>query len=138
MSTTNITVPHGWRPTYDTCHEVSPICPVKATTLGYYPSLGFNIFFAVGYALAAVVTLSIGVWKRTWGFSIAVTAGCILECVGKQAPHSSSRKRVRQQPPSPSHANERQATSAARASQPTRGTTARSKPRSSPSSSARR
>ncbi|AEO67493.1 uncharacterized protein THITE_2116369 [Thermothielavioides terrestris NRRL 8126] len=81
MSTTT-TIPPGWRPTYETCHEVSVLCPVKATTLGYYPNRGLNIFFAVAYALAAVVTLIFGVWKRTWGFSIAVTAGCILECVG--------------------------------------------------------
>ncbi|KAJ4285984.1 hypothetical protein N0V88_008171 [Collariella sp. IMI 366227] len=81
MSTPS-TPPPGWRPTFDTCTEVSLYCPVKATTLGYSPNRGLNIFFAVAYALAAVVTIVPGVWKRTWGFSIAVAAGCILECVG--------------------------------------------------------
>ena len=81
MTTTN-TVPAGWRPTYETCVEVSPYCPVKATTLGYFPNQGVNIFLALGYGLAALVTIAIGVWKRTWGYSIAVGAGCILECVG--------------------------------------------------------
>lgn len=71
------------RPSFNTCTEVSVYCPVRATTLGYYPNEGLNIFIAVGYGLAAIVTLVIGVWKRTWGFSIAVGAGCILECVGK-------------------------------------------------------
>lgn len=81
MSTPS-TPPPGWRPTFDTCTDVSPYCPVQATTLGYSPNRGLNIFFAVGYAVAAVATIVPGVWKRTWGFSIAVAAGCILECVG--------------------------------------------------------
>ncbi|KAK4117943.1 RTA1 like protein [Parathielavia appendiculata] len=74
--------PPGWRPSYETCPEVSVYCPVKATTLGYYPNQGVNIFLAIGFGLAALITLVIGVWKRTWGFSIAVAAGCALECVG--------------------------------------------------------
>ncbi|KAK3904174.1 RTA1 like protein [Staphylotrichum tortipilum] len=74
---TNIT-----RPSFDWCTEVSLDCPVKATTLGYYPNKGVNIFVALGFGLAALVTIAMGVWKRTWGFSAAVAAGCILECVG--------------------------------------------------------
>ena len=70
------------RPSFNTCTEVSLYCPVRATTLGYYPNEGLNIFLAIGYGLAAIVTLVFGVWKRTWGFSIAVGAGCLLECVG--------------------------------------------------------
>ncbi|KAK4158876.1 RTA1 like protein [Cladorrhinum sp. PSN259] len=69
-------------PSYETCDKVSAYCPVKATTLGYFPNEGVNIFLAIGYGVAALVTLVTGVWKRTWGFSIAVFAGCALECVG--------------------------------------------------------
>ncbi|KAK4247463.1 RTA1 like protein [Corynascus novoguineensis] len=76
------TPPPGWRPSYDTCDEVSQLCPVQATTLGYFPNEGVNIFLAIGYALAAIITLVIGVWKKTWGYSIAVGAGCILEFAG--------------------------------------------------------
>ncbi|KAL2185775.1 RTA1 like protein [Thermothelomyces heterothallicus CBS 203.75] len=76
------TPPPGWRPTYDTCHEVSQLCPVQATTLGYYPNDGVNIFLAIAYGLAALVTIVIGIWKRTWGYSLAVGAGCILEFAG--------------------------------------------------------
>ncbi|KAL2163856.1 hypothetical protein VTH06DRAFT_5915 [Thermothelomyces fergusii] len=76
------TLPPGWRPTYETCDEVSQLCPVQATTLGYYPNEGVNIFLAIAYGLAALVTLVIGVWKRTWGYSLAVGAGCILEFAG--------------------------------------------------------
>ncbi|KAK4224294.1 sphingoid long-chain base transporter RSB1 [Podospora fimiseda] len=72
----------GFYPTYETCNEVSAYCPVKATTLGYFPNEGVNIFLTIGYGLAALITLVTGVWKRTWGFSIAVFAGCALECVG--------------------------------------------------------
>ncbi|KAK4185231.1 RTA1 like protein-domain-containing protein [Podospora australis] len=79
-STTGL--PPGFYPSYDTCDSVSPICPVKATTLGYFPNEGVNIFLAIGFGVAALITLVTGIWKRTWGFSIAVAAGCILECVG--------------------------------------------------------
>ena len=65
------------------CTEVSVRCPVSATTLGYYPNLGVNAFLAVAFGLAAITTLSFGVWKRTWGYSLAIGAGCILECAGK-------------------------------------------------------
>lgn len=68
---------------FQDCTEVSPYCPVQATTLGYYPNEGVNIFLALGYGIAAIVTIVLGVWKRTWGYSTAVAAGSILECVGK-------------------------------------------------------
>ncbi|KAK4149337.1 RTA1 like protein [Chaetomidium leptoderma] len=76
------TPPAGFRPSYETCTEPGPFCPIQATTLGYYPNQGVNIFLAIGYGLAALITIVTGVWKRTWGFSIAVAAGCALECVG--------------------------------------------------------
>ncbi|KAK5659338.1 hypothetical protein OQA88_1431 [Cercophora sp. LCS_1] len=69
-------------PSYETCDQVSAICPVKATTLGYYPIEGLNAFFAAGFGLATLVALGVGVWKRTWGYSIAVAAGCLLETAG--------------------------------------------------------
>ncbi|KAH8692731.1 putative RTA1 domain protein [Talaromyces proteolyticus] len=66
----------------DTCTEVSIYCPVSATTLGYYPNLGANVFFTVAYALCALITVAIGLWKRTWAFGIVVGAGFILETCG--------------------------------------------------------
>lgn len=76
-------LPPGFYPSYETCSEVSLYCPVEATTLGYFPVKGLNIFLAIAYGLAAALTLGVGVWKRTWGFSLAVASGCALECVGK-------------------------------------------------------
>jgi hypothetical protein len=64
------------------CTEVSPQCPVKATTMGYYPNKGVNIFIAICFAVAAAVTLAIGIRKRTWSFMIFIAAGCILELAG--------------------------------------------------------
>ncbi|KAK1753750.1 RTA1 like protein [Echria macrotheca] len=72
----------AFRPTYETCKEVSPFCPIKATTIGYAPNLGVNAFAAAIFGLATLLTLSTGIWKRTWGFSLAVAAGCTLETAG--------------------------------------------------------
>ncbi|KAK3343261.1 RTA1 like protein-domain-containing protein [Neurospora tetraspora] len=74
-----------FHPGYDTCTKVTAICRVEYTTLGYYPNEGVNIFLAIGFGLCAILTLGIGIWKRTWGYSIAITAGCILECAGYAA-----------------------------------------------------
>ncbi|KAK1777210.1 RTA1-domain-containing protein [Copromyces sp. CBS 386.78] len=71
-----------FHPGYDTCTKVTAICRVEYTPLGYYPNQGVNIFLAIAFGLCAIGTLAIGVWKKTWGYSIAITAGCILECAG--------------------------------------------------------
>jgi len=81
--------PPRFRPSYSTCFEVSDFCPIKATTIGYAPNLGVNAFAAAVFALAALSTLVIGIWKRTWGFSLAVAIGCILEAAGLYFEHLS-------------------------------------------------
>lgn len=58
-------------------------CDVDTTILGYRPIEGVNFFLAIAFALCALATLVIGIWKRTWSFSIAVGVGCALECVGR-------------------------------------------------------
>ncbi|CAJ2512204.1 Uu.00g052190.m01.CDS01 [Anthostomella pinea] len=65
-----------------TCTEVTLACPVEATVLGYYPNLGINIFFAAAFGLCLLGLIGVGAWKRTWGYSIALTAGCALEFAG--------------------------------------------------------
>ncbi|RKU47147.1 hypothetical protein DL546_006404 [Coniochaeta pulveracea] len=67
---------------YEDCTEVSPQCPVKATTLGYYPNKGVNVFIAICFIAVALATLTVGIRKRTWTFMVFVTAGCILEFAG--------------------------------------------------------
>ena len=70
------------------CTEVSAQCPVAATTLGYYPNLGINIFFAVGFGiatLALLVVLAAGRVPRTWAYSCFIAAGAALELAGYAA-----------------------------------------------------
>ncbi|KAI0120368.1 RTA1-domain-containing protein [Hypoxylon sp. NC0597] len=64
------------------CTEVGPLCPVSATVLGYYPNLGVNAFLAAAFGLCMIGLVGTGIWKRTWGYSAALTAGCILEFAG--------------------------------------------------------
>lgn len=68
---------------YDVCTQVTPQCPVTDTTLGYYPNLGANIFFAVMFGLCTLVTFTVGVTRKTWTFAFAVTAGFAMETVGE-------------------------------------------------------
>ncbi|KAK0636647.1 RTA1 like protein-domain-containing protein [Bombardia bombarda] len=67
---------------YYLCNEVSPVCPVEATTLGYFPNKGINCFFAVGFGLAGLAALVLGTWTRTWSYMAFVAAGCTLELAG--------------------------------------------------------
>ncbi|KAI0844193.1 RTA1-domain-containing protein [Daldinia vernicosa] len=67
---------------FRSCTEVGPYCPVQATVLGYYPNLGVNAFLAAAFGLCIIGLVVTGIWKRTWGYSTALTAGCILEFAG--------------------------------------------------------
>ncbi|KAL5440957.1 hypothetical protein PMIN07_006835 [Paraphaeosphaeria minitans] len=69
-------------PSYNTCHKVSPECPVAATTYGYYPDLGPNAFFLALFATLFVATLAIGVWSKTWTYTLALGGGTLLEALG--------------------------------------------------------
>ena len=77
MVVSNVTTPR-----FFTCTEVSPQCPVQATTLGYYPIKGVNIFFAAGFGLAGLATIVCGTWKKTWTYMAFIAIGCILELAG--------------------------------------------------------
>ncbi|OTA69095.1 RTA1-domain-containing protein [Hypoxylon sp. EC38] len=80
MSTNSTGPPE--RISFKHCTEVGPLCPVSATVLGYYPNLGVNAFLAAAFGLCMIGLVSTGIWKRTWGYSAALTAGCILEFAG--------------------------------------------------------
>lgn len=64
------------------CTEVSELCPVKYTTLGYYPNKPLNIFCSAAFGVALIIQLVFGVWKRTWAFTGFIVAGCALEMAG--------------------------------------------------------
>ncbi|KAK0715493.1 RTA1 like protein-domain-containing protein [Lasiosphaeris hirsuta] len=75
----------SFRDFYYSCGEVSLYCPVQATTLGYYPNKGINIFFALAFGLTGLAALTAGIWKKTWSFTAFVTTGCMLELAGYAA-----------------------------------------------------
>ncbi|KAJ5606625.1 hypothetical protein N7510_009406 [Penicillium lagena] len=69
-------------PSYADCFQVSPECPVEATTYGYYPNLGANIFFTVFFGLVGVCQVGLGLYFRTWTFSTALCIGALMEMAG--------------------------------------------------------
>ncbi|CAK7564862.1 MAG: hypothetical protein SEPTF4163_002765 [Sporothrix epigloea] len=83
-SSTNVTA-HPFKD----CVEVSDACPVSATTLGYYPNVGINTFFAIGFGIATaalLIPLFFGLFKRrTWAYSSFIAAGAALELAGYAA-----------------------------------------------------
>lgn len=64
------------------CTEVTPQCPAIATTYGYYPILSVNAFFLALFGLCCLATLIIGVWTKTWTYTIALGIGTLLETAG--------------------------------------------------------
>ncbi|KAL7804700.1 RTA1 like domain-containing protein [Trichoderma aethiopicum] len=64
------------------CTEVSAMCPVEATVLGYYPNLGSGIFFALVFGILTVASLVLGVWKKTYTYAIGLSIGLLLEMLG--------------------------------------------------------
>ncbi|PYH79216.1 RTA1 like protein [Aspergillus uvarum CBS 121591] len=67
---------------YSTCEKVSLECPVEATTYGYYPNLGGNIFFAIFYGILGVFQLGFGIYFRSWTLTIAMVIGAFMELAG--------------------------------------------------------
>ncbi|KAI5463493.1 RTA1 like protein-domain-containing protein [Mariannaea sp. PMI_226] len=67
---------------FDACTEVSADCPVEATVLGYIPNLGSSVFFSIGFGLLLLTSLTLGIWKRTWTYCVALSLGLLLECLG--------------------------------------------------------
>lgn len=74
--------PGDLRASFKSCEEVSLLCPIEATVLGYAPNLGASIFFTVAFGIVAIATIAIGVRAKTWTFMAALSLGCILETLG--------------------------------------------------------
>lgn len=75
------------------CTEVSALCPVEATVLGYYPNLGSGVFFTIAFGLCMMASGVFGVWKRTWTYGVALTLGILLEALGMFFAHIMERGR---------------------------------------------
>ncbi|KAE8354034.1 RTA1 like protein-domain-containing protein [Aspergillus coremiiformis] len=67
---------------FQTCTEVTALCPVQATTYGYYPNYGGNIFFAVFYGICGLFQLGFGIYFRSWTLMLALAVGTFLEMAG--------------------------------------------------------
>ncbi|CEH15378.1 hypothetical protein CBOM_03695 [Ceraceosorus bombacis] len=67
---------------YDTCTQVSPDCPVSASTNGYAPNFGGNLFFAIVFGLCLLLQFILGIKYRTWTWWAAMVSGLVLELAG--------------------------------------------------------
>lgn len=64
------------------CYHLTAECTVEASVYGYLPNLGANSFFAVVFAILALIQIIEFVRWKTWSFGIVVTIGCIFETIG--------------------------------------------------------
>lgn len=69
-------------PSIRDCTEVSPLCPVEATTYGYYPVLGVNATLCAVFGLLGLLQLALALLTRVRAYSIVIACGCLLECLG--------------------------------------------------------
>ncbi|GAM88480.1 hypothetical protein ANO11243_065130 [Dothideomycetidae sp. 11243] len=67
---------------FNNCTEITPLCPVEATTYGYYPNYGLDMTLLVFFAVCAIAQILFGFWHRSWTFMIAIAGGAIMEAVG--------------------------------------------------------
>lgn len=72
----------GFRPSYKTCFEVSQICPVAATTYGYIPDLGANVFFTVYFGILLIASVVLGFRTKTWSYTAFLGVGLLGETLG--------------------------------------------------------
>lgn len=69
-------------PTYDTCDEVSELCPVEASTYGDYFTLGACAFFVGIYGTLLVAQAYLGWRSKAWAFVAWLAAGTAFELMG--------------------------------------------------------
>ena len=70
------------RADYKNCTEISPECPLWATTYGYYPSLAASIAFIIIFGLCCILQLVLGFRYKTYPYMIAAVIGTFGEAVG--------------------------------------------------------
>lgn len=69
-------------PRHGICTQVTPECPVEATTYGYYPNFSVNTFFVALFGLLLILQIIFGISRRTWTYLVVVSIGCLGECIG--------------------------------------------------------
>ncbi|OQO04791.1 hypothetical protein B0A48_09715 [Cryoendolithus antarcticus] len=48
----------------------------------YIPSMAGNTFYVAIFGLVLLAQLGLGIWKKTWGFMVAISSGVLLEIIG--------------------------------------------------------
>ena len=71
---------------FENCTHITADCPSSATTFGYKPNLAVNTILLAIFAVCAIAQLYLGLRHRVRGYSIATTAGCLLEVIGYGGP----------------------------------------------------
>ncbi|MAD82233.1 MAG: hypothetical protein CL912_04660 [Deltaproteobacteria bacterium] len=68
----------------DDCNFVSPTCLVEDTVYGYTPNLGGNAFYAIVFAICALIQFYyiFRFWRAWKTFSVLTFIGCCGECCG--------------------------------------------------------
>ncbi|CAO1620471.1 unnamed protein product [Sympodiomycopsis kandeliae] len=64
------------------CVEVTPQCPVSASTYGYEPSQGASLAFLAVFGLCTILQLIQGLRYRTYTWMLALVCGTALEVAG--------------------------------------------------------
>ncbi|SCO84954.1 related to phospholipid-translocating ATPase [Fusarium oxysporum] len=67
---------------FDDCTDITALCPVSATVLGYVPNKGSSYFFTICFAILFLSSVALGVWKKTWTYAATLGAGLLLETIG--------------------------------------------------------
>ncbi|KAF5555212.1 phospholipid-translocating ATPase [Fusarium mexicanum] len=67
---------------FDDCTDITALCPVSATVLGYVPNKGSSYFFTICFAILFLSSVGLGVWKKTWTYAATLGAGLLLETIG--------------------------------------------------------
>lgn len=72
-------------PNYDSCDQVSDLCPVEATIYGSYFTKSSCIWLTSLYALC-IVTQCYFAWRsKAWSFGVWLGIGSLAECIGYAA-----------------------------------------------------
>ncbi|KAK0387964.1 hypothetical protein NLU13_4208 [Sarocladium strictum] len=81
MSTTGEFDP-DFTPSYSTCDQVSPRCPVELTLYGDYFNLGACIFFTVSFLVLLTAQGWLARKSRAWSFASYLAVGTSFELLG--------------------------------------------------------
>lgn len=58
------------------------ICCREQGFVHYEPDLPATVAYLAIFALLALIQLGLGIWAKTWGFTVGMVCGLILEVLG--------------------------------------------------------